>query len=241
MAGDLWDELWENWSVQEWDNVSEEIYRVLKKEIGGFEGKRILEAGSGTGRISLKLAQEGAELTLVDYSGKALEISRDFFDKHDVKAQYINIDLNDGLPFEDDAFDIVWNAGVMEHFTEDRQIMIFREFARVAPEVHTFNPNKRSFFYRLGKFYAEKNNIWPYGVEYPVESLSDIFRKSGLKLQKEYSIAFGDSLAFLRLMPEGEGLKNQIEAFLNELENTERQRIQGRMGGYLLYSKGIML
>ncbi|WP_160317226.1 class I SAM-dependent methyltransferase [Oxobacter pfennigii] len=239
MESIIWDELWEKWEFQEWDEISEEIYMVLKEEIGELKGKKILEAGSGSGRISLRLALDGASVTLIDFSQKALDISKNYFDKCGVKAEFYNINLKDELPFADNSFDIVWNAGVMEHFTQKEQIKIFKEFSRIAPEVHTFNPNINSFFYRVGKWSAEKNGVWPYGQEFPVETMEYIFKESDMKLQKEYDNAFLDSINFLIFITGGGVLKKRIIQFLNELDENERKKFSDNIGGYLVYSKGI--
>ena len=64
-----------------WDSLSQTIYDKIMEVSGGIQGKRILEAGSGTGKISLRLAAEHAEVTLVDYSENALFNSRSAFYK----------------------------------------------------------------------------------------------------------------------------------------------------------------
>jgi len=239
MSRSLWNELWEKWEGEEWDNICEQIYRVLKREIGEVKGKRILEAGSGSGRISLRLALDGANMTLVDFSQQALDRSKEIFDKNGVKAEFYNINLENELPFEDNYFDIVWNAGVMEHFTKRQQIKMVREFSRIAPEFHTFNPNLNSFFYRLGKWSAEKSGTWPYGKEFPIRTMKYVFEKAGMKLQKEYEDAFMDSLNFLLYIPEGDIFRDSVSQFLNELNEAERIKFSRRMGAYLIYSKGV--
>lgn len=235
---EVWDKIWQN-EVAEWDNVSEEIYRVLKREIGDLKDKKILEAGSGSGRISLRLALEGAEVTLLDYSDKALEVSRKYFEDHDGKATFLKADLTQELPLEDNSFDIVWNSGVMEHFRQHNQIFISKEFFRISKEFHTFNPYANSFFYRLGKWVAETTGIWQYGTEYPVKTMKHIFEESGFILQKEYSLSHMSSLEFLCYLKGGANVSQAIIHYLQGLEDTERLETLEKLGGYLLYSKGI--
>ncbi|WHH58251.1 class I SAM-dependent methyltransferase [Petroclostridium sp. X23] len=234
---EIWDKIWQQ-ELVEWDNLSAEIYRVLKREIGNFSGKRILDAGSGSGRISLRLALEGAEVTLLDYSDKALEVSQKYFNQHGAAANFIKADLTKPLPFKESTFDIVWNGGVMEHFRLEDQIAITKEFSRVAKEFHTFNPNAQSFFYRLGKWVAESANIWRYGVEYPVKTMKHIFEQSDFTLQKEYSIAHMVSLDFLVYLNGGNNVAQAVQLYLQSLDEQEQSGIMEQMGGYLLYSKG---
>lgn len=42
----------------------------------------------------------------------------------------IHADVRD-LPFRDKSLDGIWNLGVMEHFEEDEQLLVLREFHRV--------------------------------------------------------------------------------------------------------------
>ncbi len=91
----MWDKIWQR-DHQDWDSLSEEIFQTLRKEVGDFKGKKILEAGSGSGRISLRMALEGAEITLLDYSLKALEVSRrNFLKKYGIEASFIQADLRE--------------------------------------------------------------------------------------------------------------------------------------------------
>lgn len=235
---EVWDRIWRN-EVAEWDPLSEEIYQVLKKEIGDFGGKKILDAGAGSGRISLKLALEGADVTLLDYSEKALERCKELFDRHNQKATLIKSDLRKDLPFEDDSFDIVWNSGVMEHFVENEQVFMVSEFARIAREFHTFCPNARSFLYQIGKWVAERAGIWPYGCEYPVETMKIVFNQAGYTLEKEYPIAHLISVDFLVFINGGENLHKAILSYLQSLVPEKAIDTLERLGGYLLYSKGV--
>jgi SAM-dependent methyltransferase len=234
---EIWDKIWEkNQAEWDWDCLSEEMVQTLKREIGDLRGKKILEAGSGSGRISLRLAKEGAEITLLDYSERALEVSRKYFSKNKIQAVFIQADLTEKLPVDDNSYDIVWNGGVMEHFTREEQVEVTKEIYRISQEFHTFNPYLGSVFYRLGKWAAEKRRIWPYGKEVPIKTMEEVFEAAGFKLLKEYPVAHQVSLDFLTFL--GNNTGQMIRLFLAELEEKERHEILQRMGGYLLYSKG---
>ncbi len=54
-----------------------------------------------------------------------------------------------------------------------------------------FNPYKKSYFYRLGKYVLEKVNRWPYGYEQPIGTLTHVAEEvEGVRLRREYSVAF---------------------------------------------------
>lgn len=49
---------------------------LLELAIGGLNGKKVLDVGCGTGLLSVKLAQKGAEVTGIDLSNDMLEVAR---------------------------------------------------------------------------------------------------------------------------------------------------------------------
>ena len=61
----IWDAIWSGDVSYEWDSLSGLIFNVIEKEAKDINGLNILEAGSGTGRISMRLAQRGANVTLL--------------------------------------------------------------------------------------------------------------------------------------------------------------------------------
>lgn len=233
---DLWDLIWSRDQL-EWDDLSQEIYMTLKREIGSFQDKKILEAGSGSGRISLRLGLEGAQITLLDYSDKALEISQNLFAKYNVKASWVKADLTQPLPFDSDSFDIVWNAGVMEHFSTEEQLLITGRIYQISAQFHTFNPYAYSIPYRIGKWAAEKSHSWPYGQEYPVQSMISVLTQAGFETTKEYAIAPQVALDFFGFL--GGYTDKLFRMFLDDLNEHDRQNMLNQLGGYLLYSQAI--
>ena len=65
----------------------------------------------------------------------------------------ITVDVNKGLPFPDQSFDLVWCSEVIEHLENPRSIIL--DFVRVTKPGGTIiltTPNSRAWFYRLGCF-----------------------------------------------------------------------------------------
>lgn len=82
---------------------------------GNVTGRRILDAGCGSGALSAALTDRGAAVTGIDASVGMLELaSRRLGD--DVALQMV--DLRDRLPFDDGAFDDVV-ASLVLHYLED--------------------------------------------------------------------------------------------------------------------------
>ena len=80
-----------------------------------FRGKRVLDAGCGTGRHAYYAAAYGAEVTAVDLS-EAIDVAREntrgVGNVHTVQADLYN------LPFELESFDFIYSIGVLHHLPD---------------------------------------------------------------------------------------------------------------------------
>jgi len=108
--------------------------------------KNVLEAGSGTGRISLGLATKGNFCTLADFSKSAIHLSVKISKKLRVYALFIVCDIIN-MPFEEEVFDLVWNAGALEHYKERSRFLVLTEMLRVGRNVITCNPPITKHFF----------------------------------------------------------------------------------------------
>ena len=68
---------------------------------------KVLDVGCGTGRHSVRMAQEGAVVTGVDFSEGMLERARGKAREGGVEVEFVRHDIGGRLPFEDGAFDLV--------------------------------------------------------------------------------------------------------------------------------------
>jgi len=194
-AANMWDSIWTDrqGNDDDWDYLSEVVFQVLKDEIREFKNKDIIETGSGSGRISLKMAELSANVSLLDYSTAALDMSRRHFRDKGIKANFIQADILDA-PLEDSRYDVVWNAGVMEHFSYDVQLKVLSKLLRSVKKegmLITLNPSSRSVIYKFGKALLMILRRWPFGKEYPIRSMRDIYGDIDVEFcLKEYPIGF---------------------------------------------------
>jgi SAM-dependent methyltransferase len=89
---------------------------------------RVLDAGCGSGRLTVALAQAGAEVTGIDTNASQLEVARGRAAAEGVELTLHEADYN-ALPFEDASFDgVVSRLAVM---ASDDPVTSLRELARV--------------------------------------------------------------------------------------------------------------
>jgi len=166
--------------VQIWDRVAETYAGVdisapdhrayqehLLAVMGPPAGRTICEVGSGSGTTSAILGGLGARVTLVDLSPRSLETARGHFRRLGLAAEYCR---QDGLRmgFRDGSFDIVWNGGVIEHFSDEGKVALMREMWRVTRPgglLVIVVPNAMDLPFMLGKKIAQWRGKWIFGYE----------------------------------------------------------------------------
>lgn len=84
--------------------VNPDIYNQILKLTKGLKGK-VLDVGAGSGRLTLKLAEQGLDVTPCDKHPE--NFSAD--------GSCDKVDVNDGLPYKNETFDVVVCSEVIEH------------------------------------------------------------------------------------------------------------------------------
>jgi glycosyltransferase involved in cell wall biosynthesis/SAM-dependent methyltransferase len=170
------------------------------------EGGRLLEAGCGAGQQSMGLARAGFhDLTLMDFSHEALGHARRWFGRLGVDAQFVQGDvLRPAAP----EFDLVFNAGVLEHYTFDEQVGFLRGMAsRSRRFVLALVPNRLCYWYWIWRVRAGSAGAWPFGKEAPMVDLQRVFEASGLTFLGQFFGAPTWSENFINALP---GLDPQL-------------------------------
>lgn len=90
---------------------------------------RILDFGSGAGRLTQALAGHGTEVTGVDISAPMIEMARSL-DKTD-NCEFVLNSRPDLSLFDDDTFDLVYSSLVLQHMPEDVGIAFLEEMCRI--------------------------------------------------------------------------------------------------------------
>ncbi|MDK2786489.1 MAG: hypothetical protein PWQ80_1168 [Thermotoga sp.] len=206
----VWDNLWRKYT--EYDilslvnNPEGKAFRSefvnLLNHFFVLKGSRILEAGCGSGTISIDLSKRGAYYTGIDISQDSVELSKkvaSFFELRNVSFKKM-----DGFKtiFSDKEFDIVFNIGVVEHFQDEDIVKMLKEMARVGKFIVVGVPYSGSQIYKLSKEISQETGTWEYGFERDFYSLKDLFEKAGVKLLHEEIIgSFSEAFYLKRINP----------------------------------------
>lgn len=195
-------------------------------------GDRVLEIGSGTGKISLQLAQAGRTVTCFDSSADSLAFTNRCAARLGLGVASVCGDATDTLPFASRSFDCVWSSGLLEHFTLDERRAMLREWARVCRgQLISLVPNAAALAYRIGKMAQERDGVWPYGLEMPLASLRDDYAAAGLTVVREFSVGAEHGLNFLT----DRSLERTLGAIFGRLS---RAALDDWNQGYLLATIG---
>ena len=148
----------------------------LAKKISQDESRSVLEAGCGYGQTGYLIAgQQEKRVTLLDFEIVPLQTACTLFEQGKRSGSFVLGDLL-GLPFTEGNFDLVFNAGVLEHFNFSARCRALDEMLRcVKPggKVVVALPNHFSLPYRYSYLYRQKKHQWPYPDEHAIYDLQE--------------------------------------------------------------------
>lgn len=127
----------------------EDIERFAIKywDFPAWRGKSVLDIGCGPGWVTVQYAQAGAQVSSVDLTSAAVELTK----KH-LAYRGLTADVRQGnaeaLPFDDNHFDMVFSSGVLHHTPDTNKS--FRESFRVLKPGGT----AKITLYRLGLLHS---------------------------------------------------------------------------------------
>jgi len=204
---------------------------------------KVIEAGSGLGRVSFYLEKIGIDIIGVDFSKKDLCQCRSFSRKNNFEPKrFIHGDILD-LPFEDNSCSGYLSFGVVEHFIEGPQkplkeafrvlrsggililttpnrFAIHRLYGNIKNELK-FSLKKLFYFLKGEKISRPKEDFWQYW--YSKEQLVDFTEKQGFKTVISENFGLKSALDWLIKSPEFrifELAKPLLMRMANVLDNT---------------------
>jgi len=96
-------------------------------ELGAKQSELLLDAGSGTGNLALRIREAGSQVVALDYCRQALESHR----SKDNHCSLILADLRTRLPFKDSCFDKIASNNTLYALSVENQRGALRELHRV--------------------------------------------------------------------------------------------------------------
>lgn len=157
---------------------------AMMRLLPDLSGRRILDAGCGSGWYAEKLIESGAILDAVDSSAAMLDYARERLDragKTELGARLQVADLADPLPFDDDAFDGIVSPLVLHYLREWRPTL--REMHRVLRPngwllFSTHHPAADAALFKTRNYFAVEHVVdhwdWLGRVEFYRRSLTEI-------------------------------------------------------------------
>jgi magnesium-protoporphyrin O-methyltransferase len=142
-------------------------------------GKRILDAGCGTGALALELAKKGASVVAIDLSPNLIELAKERISPADRQ----NIDFRSGDMLDDSLgeFDYVVGMDSMIHYCAADMLVVLEKLAtRVSNKiVFTFAPSTLALevMIRVGRLFPRKDRA-PFIEPISQEKLSKLIDQS---------------------------------------------------------------
>ena len=118
------------------------------EELGVRENELIMDAGSGTGNLALRIRGSGGKVVAIDYCREALESHR----SKDIHCSPVLADLERGLPFKDNCFDKIASNNTLYAMSAVHQksaLMELRRVLKTGGKIVLANPRRRLNFLRV--------------------------------------------------------------------------------------------
>ncbi len=152
-----WNGFWQNNTDSQFTKVSwskRRIIDILQPYLS--DNPVVLDAGSGSGFFSCFFSDQGCKTYSLDYSEKALEITRR--QTNNRSKAYLCRDLLDKNFVNEytGKFDLIFTDGLFEHFSPFDQNQIFEHFKIIKKSdglIVTFVPNKYTFWTLVRPFF----------------------------------------------------------------------------------------
>jgi SAM-dependent methyltransferase len=169
-----------------------------------LQGKTVLDAGTGSGRVPMSIHDLGCTIDAVDMHSGISAVASLVADKPNVRVTQANLLA---LPFPDDCFDLAWSSGVLMYAPDASQV--FRSIAR------TVRPGGRFFISVYGKdlnHYRMFRHFMPWAHKLPLPLLYGL---SGLIALPLYA-GFNSILWAIRSLTHGSAPPHRVGPFTVE-------------------------
>lgn len=148
---------WDNFWKKEKSSFSKSIVnftrkhffsKMIAKQLKDYKNKTVLEAGSGSCESLIRIIKKAKKVIGLDNSKSAINLGYQNFKKAHIREEKYQLILGDvfNIPFPENSFDIVFNAGVIEHFNSIKPIKEMLRVTREGGKTVILVPAKNSLF-----------------------------------------------------------------------------------------------
>ncbi len=200
----IWSSLWDNYkSIPAQQILNEPAGMTQRSEFVGLllesfnlKGMTILEVGTGTGQYCIELALRGAHCTGIDIDPGSIKLANRLSKEYGIdNCVFENIDLFD---LHDKQYDIVFSMGTLEHFQDKEIVRMLKKMNELGDYVITGVPFSGSSAYTMSKNLSQKMGTWEYGEEKDFETMTPLFQKARMNINRERVIGLCSEAYYLK-------------------------------------------
>ncbi len=158
-----------------------ELNDFLGKIIKDNNYKDLIEVGCEAGTSSTML-DKNLNITLLDLNEDILRLDEEAYKNVYPNFKYCQADMFN-MPFQDESFDMVFNAGVIEHFDIEERTRAIKEYWRVLKKGGTMViafPNHYSLPYRFAYLIRTITKKWIFPPENKMYNLKKELQVNGI-------------------------------------------------------------
>lgn len=156
----------------------------------GLKGKKVLDIACGTGVLTEQFVRMGADVTAIDLTPKAVELTKKRLALYGLQATVLEADAQ-LLPFPDDTFDFVCAWGCLMHMPETERAIaeihrVLKPGGRVLAMMYHKNSVHLRYAIQLGRGVLRGQYLF-YDDQSLINRYTDGVRVGGNMLAKFYS------------------------------------------------------
>lgn len=147
---------------------------ISVSHLGDIKNKKVLEPGCGTCESLVRVAKKAEKVVGMDMSHSVLSLAKKNFLKNNLSEEKYELVKGDiqNMKFQDEMFDTTFNAGVIEHFDDDkinnRPVEEMLRVTKKGGSVIILVPSAYSLYrlYYMVSRIPGLNSIYPWGEEH---------------------------------------------------------------------------
>lgn len=223
---------------QYWNDVTQRRFFVEPhlRDFAGFhlwQGKRVLEIGSGIGSDAEQFARHGAEYVGIDLSAESVALSKQRFELFNLPGEFHVMDGADTEGLRKlGKFDLVYSCGVLHHYPDITKVLnnihgVLNTDGEFRMLVYAKNSWKYAMIQKgLDQFEAQAG--CPYAKAYTKEEIYELFKDKFevLRIRQDH--------CFMYNVPKYRAGEYELEPWFAAMSDEMRLAVKEYLGWHLL-------